>query len=1085
MKRKLILITTIVISFLCFSLMTFAQETTGEIQGTVKDSAGAVIPNASVVIKGVNVGFNRTVQSDDNGNYRARQVPPGTYNISIAAVSGFAAQTKENVAVALGSATVIDFALTTTVSAVVDVTTDNNTVIDATETKAQDNLSARQIDLLPKGTGFAGLLSKTSSVRADAVSGQFTINGSTGPENSFIVDGQEVQNFRTGVLNSVNDIPFQTIQEIQVKTSGFEAEFGGATGGVINVATKGGSNDWRGEFGLQFNAPKLNANQRPFYTTYNAATPSGRNAELLPTVRNDGTNFFPTASFSGPIIKDRLWFYAIHSPQFFTTTQHLSYFTTERPEVRTLRPGGQFDATQKLTFEFDNIRIDAAPFSNLRITSSFTYNPLVQKGVLPANGSSTQLASIPTLPVVGGATLVGAAALAGQGGRNNSSNFRVEGVWTPTSKFVFNARYTHGFLNEKLNSYGIPNVTRYVCSFAAGFTVAGANCTNGFQNVTNNNGITREVSKRNTVDANVSYLANFWGSHEFKGGYQFSKIFNDTLTGFVDTGILTLCYGIRVGTSCPLAFPTGSVTFNATNAPLGIGQIQRFGTAGVASNTAHTIFAQDKWQPTSRLTLNLGVRAEQEALPAFNGFATGLKFDFKEKFAPRLGVAYALTKDGKTKISAFYGWFYDRLKFELPRGSFGGNFYHVDTFIIDPAHPNFDYYTVANVTGKIGAPIGGQCPIAGNPTIGTSVCQLDFRLPSNVPGLNGLLGPDAPSDAGTVDPNLKPFRQSEFTFEFQREVMKSSILTARFLYRNVDEAVEDAGFITPGGSEFYDIANPGEGLYAKHAKQFGFDTLVKPRRVFRALQLEYDTRLISNLNLNLNYTLSRLEGNYSGLANPDEASTTTNVGRLSPGVNRFFDQPFVAFSASGGVDDGVLPLDRTHVFKATGTYTFDWRGSKTNSTDVTLFTTLQSGLPQTTFISSYLGIPIPLGKRNDLGRTEAFTQTDGNLTHRYRFGRDNRFTLAFDLNVLNVFNENNVLKRDTTYNGLGYAFEYTDVSANYAAAVNRLQTKGVVDLITAKNGTPQTNPGNYNPGYGRDRFFQAGRAVRFGFRLLF
>lgn len=1088
MKSKInFTISVLLIVLFCAGLSVLAQETSGEIQGTVKDTTGAVVPNASVSIKGVSIGFNRTVQSDDNGHYRVRQIPPGTYTISVAAVSGFTAQTKENVEVALGNATNVDFALGTTVSATVDVTADSGNLVDATETKAQDNLSARQIDALPKGTTFGSLLNKTSSVRSDAISGQFTINGATGPENSFIVDGQEVQNYRTGVLNTANNIPYQSVQELQVKTSGFEAEFGGATGGVINVATKGGTNEFHGEFGLQFDDSKFDATQRPFYLVYAAPTPSGRNAELLPQVKNGGTNFFPTGSMSGPVVKNKLWFYAITSPQYFNTVQHLSYYTTGLPATRTLRANGQFDTRQTLIQQYDFLRLDATPFNNLRITSSYTYNPLVQKGVLPANGSSTQLASIPTLPVVGGTTLSGAAALEAQGGRQNASNFRVEGVWTPTGKLVLLGRYTHGFLNEKLNSYGIPNVPRYQCTFVASFNVPGSNCTDGFQSVTNNNGITREVSKRDTVDVSASYLVNFGGRHEFKGGYQYSRIFNDTLTGFVETGLIRLCYGQFVGTSC-LGFPTGTLSFNAANAPLGIGQIQRFGTVGSASNKAHTLFVQDKWQPISRLTLNLGLRAEQEDLPAYNigtvSTATGLKFDFKKKLAPRLGAAYALTGDGKTKLSAFYGWFYDRLKFELPRGSFGGNFYHVDTFIINPAHPEFSFYTVANVTAGVGAPVGGRCPVPNAP-IGTSVCQTDLRLPSNVPGLNSLLGPDAPADAGSVDPDLKPFRQSEFTFEFQRELMPSSVLTARFIYRNVDKAVEDAGFITPQNSEFYDISNPGEGLYARHAQQFGFTQTVKPKRLYRALQLEYNTRFVKNLSLNLNYTLSRLTGNYSGLANPDEASTVTGIGRNSPGVNRYFDQPFSAFSASGGEDTGVLPLDRTHVFKASGTYSFDWFGSKTNATDATFFTTAQSGTPQTTFISAYQGIAIAYGRRNDLGRTEMFTQTDFSFTHRYRFGRDDRFTMALDLNILNTFNENNVLSLDTTMNGLNYRFEYTDVSPSYAAAVNRLQTQGITSFITAINGTPQTNPSNYNPGYGRANFFQTGRAVRFGFRFLF
>lgn len=196
---------------------------------------------------------------------------------------------------------------------------------------------------------------------------------------------------------------------------------------------------------------------------------------------------------------------------------------------------------------------------------------------------------------------------------------------------------------------------------------------------------------------------------------------------------------------------------------------------------------------------------------------------------------------------------------------------------------------------------------------------------------------------------MKPFRQSEFTAEFQREAFTNSAFTARYLFRNVDNAVEDAGFLTPTGSEFYIISNPCEGLHLQRARELGIERCAKPQRRYDALQMEFDTPLVSNLSLNINYTFSRLYGNYSGLASSDEPSAT-GTGRLSPGVNRFFDLPFVGFTASGQPDNGRLATDRPHVFKASGTYSFDWFRSNATSTDLSFFTTIQSGTPITTFV---------------------------------------------------------------------------------------------------------------------------------------
>jgi hypothetical protein len=320
-------------------------------------------------------------------------------------------------------------------------------------------------------------------------------------------------------------------------------------------------------------------------------------------------------------------------------------------------------------------------------------------------------------------------------------------------------------------------------------------------------------------------------------------------------------------------------------------------------------------------------------------------------------------------------------------------------------------------------------------------------------------------------------------------VFTQSVFKSRYLYRNVDEAVEDAGFLTAEGSEAYIIGNPGRGLYAQRAQQFGFNRVATPQRRYDAFQVELDTRFVRNFNLNVNYTLSRLFGNYSGLANSDED------GRTSPGVNRNFDLPFVGFTASGQPDNGRLATDRPHVFKASGTYAYNWMGRNTNTTDLSFFTTAQSGSPQTTFVDIF-DIDIPKTRRGDLGRTEMFTQTDLNLTHRYRFGNENRFTMAFDFNVLNVFNENNVLTLDTRESGPYYALHVEEVipSGNFVQAVNRLTSVGVINELNASVNNPLflgepaiTNASQYtlNRNYGLPNSFQGPRQVRFGFRFQF
>ncbi len=1145
MKRNLFFLASIFALVVTLSFSAFAQRTSGDIEGTVTDANGAVVPGASVTVVGKDVGFKRTVTADDDGNYRLTQIPVGTYTVSVEATKGFKAQSAE-VNVGINNATRLDFKLTTTVGAVVDVVSGEN-IIDPTETKAQTNFEARQIDALPKGTGFTSLLKLSVAVRPEPLGGQYTINGATGPENSFMVDGQETQNYKNGLLNANNDIPYQAVQEIQVKSSGFEAEFGGATGGVVSAVTKSGSNSFHGEAGMQFSTMKLNAGPRAVQALTNSTTttssPSiattGQYLEYFPQDRDSGVNEYPSLSIGGPVIKNRLWFFAIHNPRVINTTRTTHFvqgFGAARApralSAAVLAAGGTPDQTvsERTVYNYSNVRLDASPWNSLRLSSSFTWNPNVDKR--PLLGGSYVNGS-PVTATLGGQFYQGADLANLQGGRQNSSNFRAEGTWTPTSNLIALFRYTRGFQNQKLGSYGIATTDPFlICQGIAGTATitaaqmaALAGCSQGFSNITTNIGINRDISLRQGYDANLTYLFNAAGRHELKGGFARSTILNDVSSGNIlgrdgGQGRTYLFYGTgTAGIACSFNYvqwSAGGCTTSGTPPTtqplplpplaagvtvLGSGVNYQFGASGKATDTANTVFFQDKWQPTSRLTLNLGLRLENEQIPAFNTQHIDLKWGWSDKIAPRLGASYALTSDGKTKIAGFYGRFFDRLKFSLPQGSFGGNFYHVSYFYITSDHPNYTYYTVANLHGAYTFPNGGSCPITPTTSNGY-VCDQDYRIASNIPGANVLTN-------GAVDPDVKPYRQDEYTFEFQRELFRDTAFTARYLHRNLVQTIEDAGVPTTGG-EAYVIGNPGQGLAASVYKQLGYAKAAVPQRVYNAFQAEVDTRWFKHLSLNLNYTFSKLYGNYSGLANPDEPNAAGG-GRTDPNVSRGFDEPWVGFTAGGQLDNGRLPLDRPHVFKASGTYTFGWWNSKANSTDFSFFTTAESGTPRTTFVR-IMSIFIPETKRGDLGRTPMFTQTDISLSHKYKFGSDNRYAIGVDFNVVNLFNQNAVLyynqNKSSTYLNLDAGHINPSGSGDKVAATNLLTSGGVLAQYNALEATTCANPftnagvttcGNpatgvaaiqgvgvgRNAAFNQPVSFQDPRTVRFGFRFIF
>lgn len=349
-----------------------------------------------------------------------------------------------------------------------------------------------------------------------------------------------------------------------------------------------------------------------------------------------------------------------------------------------------------------------------------------------------------------------------------------------------------------------------------------------------------------------------------------------------------------------------------------------------------------------------------------------------------------------------------------------------------------------------------------------------------------------------VDPNLKPFEQSEITIGFERELTREYVFTARATRKNVEHAIEDHAVLGLQESEVYYIGNPGEGLDLQADAAAGYVRSAKPQRLYKGLEIVLNKRLSHNYFYNMNYTLSSLYGNYSGLASSDESTTGTygiGNGRTSPGVNRFFDYAINGFTATGQPDNGYLATDRRHAFKAYGGYNFDWFGSKTNSTELSFFQQILGGTPVTTFIT-VAATSIPLSKRGDLGRTPKFLQTDFSLSHKYKFGRDNHYTVAFDINVLNAFNNNSILAINSSRYRTTNTITGKDIDPTYNA--NTMTLTNVLNLVLSgqistqlqqlENGTLPSLNGRPNPKsstYGQASRYQEPRNIRFGFRLLF
>lgn len=1010
--------------FALISSVAFAQERDGNIEGKVTDSQGAVIAGAAVKVTGGTVTRNTT--TDERGYYRIQGLPPGLYSVA-ASAPNFATNEVTSVEVVLGKTTILNPDLKPgSTTEIVTVSAENTAAINTTDSKVTTNLSARTISVIPRTPNFTSVLTVSPSTRAEPKSGGFQVDGASGSENTFIIDGQEVTNFRTGTLNGNNNIPTQFVQEVQIKTSGFEAEYGGALGGVVNVVTKSGSNEYHGELEIQFTPAGAQAGPRSVLSADPATL------RYISAPRPSGTGLFPAVTFGGPIIKNRLWFFTSHAPQFLPT--EIDY----RFQDGTRRT---YSSDQRRDYSF--VRLDAQIVNSLRVYGTYTYNPIRVHGTIPALTLLDATSTAANAPSVNDQKALG--------GRQPATSFTVAGTWTPTSSLIFDVRGGRSYLNEKITGYGIPNVVRFRC------ITAGPNCAAGFSSVSDNFANVKDISIRKTLDVNVSYyLNNFFGRHNLKGGYQLNNVANDADQGYVGTGEIRLFFG--------RTFPDLSGNPRGAGAgESGYGYLQRFGTFGKASSNNQAIYIQDSWQPYSRLTVNFGFRFERESVPTFSSNGGSIEFGYPDKFAPRVGASFDVFGNGSLKIFGSFGRFYDRFKYELPRGSFGGDTFLRDYFTIQTANTTPTFYT-------------------RDYALANAFRQNNFRVPSNVDGTN-------PFGAGNlVDPNLKAVRTTEYNIGTEWGFYKDFVFGGRYIHKSLDRTIEDVGIPDEFGNETYFIANPGFGVVNLIPTLIpGTKPTPKAARVYDALELRVEKRFSNNYYLNASYTFSKLQGNYGGLANSDEN------GRTSPNVNRVFDLPFEPFTASGVQNNGRLATDRPHVFKFYGAYNYTWQNffgkalsssSRRHNTLFALSTTAQSGTLNTSRVDLLDVDTIVLNTRGDLGRTAAFTQTDLLLTHTFRFGNNERYALAFDFNVLNLFNESNELGRFELITGGVFAEGLPGFPDDRRASIAQFfqNQNGFRSQIQS---LLNTEGFEIDARYNKPNQFQGGRSVRFALRFTF
>jgi hypothetical protein len=941
----------------------FAQNAeTGAITGTVAQG-GTPLPGVTVEVRSPNLQGARTEVTDAQGHFRFSLLPPGDYTMT-ATLSGFNTVTQKAVHVGLNRTVTLEVGLSPTASEQITVT-GAPPVVDVTSNTQGANITSETMQALPLGRNFVAAAQVAPGTGTDATG--TTVYGSTGAENNYIIDGLNTTGVERGLQGKRLNLDF--VQEVEVMTGGLQAEYGRMTGGTINAITKSGSNEFHGDVfgydsGGSLNANNSTATKRPTSST---------------TIGSVDKQFDYGANLGGYIMKDRLWFFGSYDRTSETDLSTRINTPLIFPGVFTLNVGES--VPNKVTRDLYAGKLSLALTSSHLLNLSIFGDPTSNQGAIFA------LAGAPS-------TFNGTNKLGG-----NDAVLRYSGVFG--TNWTANASY--GMHREKSTiegpgaSVGRLSDETVVPNIAYGGY--------GF--------IQDQKFKRDVVKADMSA---FFGSHQFKFGGDQEKLNATNVNIYSGTDrVRKLCRGgvPASGVCNPVniyyrheGYVSGKTTNPATLQSLVI-------PALIASPDTknNSLYVQDSWKILTNFTLNLGVRWEQQKVGNRLGQTA---INIKDEVAPRLGAIWDVQNNGRSKLYANYGRFYEAIPMDMNLRAFGG---------------------------EITTQVNNRDATAGNFTPGTVGSAASGGVPGSFGGLPyRFLGGTTP-----VDPNLKGQYIDEYLVGYDYELAPSLMVGVKGTYRNLGRVIEDMLVISSGD---YFIANPGSGIGTNAGFLNGFGQLGtndqapanKAKRQYKGVEVHAQKRFSNNYQFFTSYVWSQLKGNYDGTF---QAST----GQLDPNINSAYDYADFALN-----DNGFLSNDRTHQFKFYGSYTLSSGMAK--GLDLGASFHWESGLPLTGLgyeFAGYRNYEYYLTERGALGRGPSDYEADLHAGFPIAFG-GSRLTLIAD--VFNIFNRQSATALD----------QRMDLASDGQCAVfNKAFGAGTCDVTLA---TPKLGPSNGFGGWG-------------------
>jgi len=896
--------------------------TTGTVEGIIADQNGAVVPNATVTLSGPNLIRDQTTTSSADGSYRFNQVPPGRYTVQTSAANGFGAFKQENVEVNLSRSTNVNIALAAgSVGETVNVV--GQPEIDQSSNTGGSNISTEFFSNIPTSRTVQGLYTIAPTVARSGLrdaSGRDrdpSVAGSSGPENNYVLDGVNTTDpaFGGGGAN----LPFEFVQEVEIKTGAYGADQGMSTGGVFNVITKSGGNEFHGDVFAYFADKSFVRETKHFGLT-----------DLAPNGYSEVDAGF---DIGGPIIKNKLTFFAAFNPQYrknFSLTQ--SFRTPVESTVKTPFYAGKltWSINPNNTFTFSTFGdyttekghlfaagtgdsgFGARPESFLgttetggtnyafRLNSNLTQNWIAEFGVgihrqrnnlIPDDAVAETSLTIDNFAIL---RTDGTVANVTQTGVNstNTNIGQVDYVFSPGGHLERNfVRDGFGIVNNQTRNRWEASA-RFQNILSGGHTLK-----YGFEFYRNAYDIDQDRSGPSNVFANPLLVPADSGSdldNRSVNGFQVNNNFSVCTT----RGTVITCPNanavaalVSPGVVLPAGFTVNPVvtpitTAEALNNPFLVRlstRVRDFQLHAQTETDVEGFYIQDDWKVTPNLQFNIGARWDYQQARG-NAGVSYLKFNnWFDNLQPRLGFIWDFTGKGKGKVYANYARY-----LETP------------------------------------------VPLDLNVRAGSNDAQTDkqfnvnrLNAPSTATLATGFNSINAGAAQTPIDAGLKPQTVNEFNLGFEYEIARDLAFGVRGIYRPQGSVIEDGSF--DDGTTYF-IFNPGEirpGDNTTEEQACNGDATADPpraplcfgraRRFYRALEFTLNKRFADNYSFTSSYVFSSLIGNYEGLFRNDN-------GQADPNITSLFDLVSLLGNAYGR-----LPNDRPHQFKFNGTYQTPWR----------------------------------------------------------------------------------------------------------------------------------------------------------------